>query len=312
MIINNELERGKYRVKYFVKGWYENSNKAKKTIEEYNHYYKSIENQLSASVKNILRDRHDTHIMNTYFIENNYIMELEEHIWGKANIIFHNATVKHSNDIKDEYWLYDEIYKVLDKIELHILLNKSEIIIICDDAYITVEDKAYFKNLYIKEDYNINIMDNKDNIASTILNKEKVCGFIMLNSWEQLIYSFIQVYMHIRYYKYNNIDDKLENHYYKCYPNLSPEGKQKIYEKLFIALEEKLINSIKILEKYKHIIKEKELDSMINKFLEIYNKKDVSVEDKNQLYLNLGEQITFDLCNIYKRILECINADLIK
>ncbi len=120
MIINNELEIGKYRVKYFVKGWYKNTNKAKKTIEEYKHYYKTIENQLSASVKNILRDRHDTHIMNTHFIENNYIMELEEHIWGKANIIFHNATVKHSNDIKDEYWLYDEIYKVSDKIELHI------------------------------------------------------------------------------------------------------------------------------------------------------------------------------------------------
>ena len=131
----------------------------------------------------------------------------------------------------------------------------------------------------------------------------------MLNSWEQLVYSFIQIYTHINYYKYNNIENKLVNNYY----NLTLEEKQNTYKNLFSMLEENLINSIKILEKYKEIIRGKEIDKVINKFLEIYNKRDMAMERKNQLYLNLDEQIiSSDLNNIYKRILECVNADLIK
>lgn len=297
-------------MKYFIKGWYEDNSKVEKIRREYNNHYKSIEDKLSANVKNMLKGRHDTHIIKTFFIENNYIMELEERIWGTANIIFCNATVKHSNNIKDEYWLYDEIYQVSDKIEIHISFNKSDIIIMCDDAYISIEDKDYFKDLYVKEDYNIDIADNnKVDIANMVMDKESVCGYIMLNSWEQLVYSFIQIYTHINYYKYNNIEDKLVNHYY----NLSLEKKQNTYKNLFSMLEENLINSIKILEKYKEIIKGKEIDNVINKFLEIYNKRDMAMERKNQLYLNLDKQIkSSDLNNIYKRILECINADLIK
>lgn len=297
-------------MKYFVKDWYEDSDKAYKIMKEYDTHYKSIEYKLSSNVKNVLRDRHDTHIINTSFIENNYIMELEEHTWGKANIIFCNATVKHSDNIKDDYWLYDEIYLVSDKIEIHISFGKSDTIIVCDDAYISIEDKDYFKNLYEREDFKIELADtDKEDIANTVINKEHICGNVMLKPWELLIFSFIQIYSHINYYKYNNIQDKLINHYY----NLSPEEKENMYRHLFSELEEKLIKSINILDKHKNIIKSQELENVIDKFLEIYNKKDTPIETKNQLYLNLDKQIPLcDLNNIYIRILECINANLTK
>lgn len=296
-------------MKYFVKGWYEDNSKAEKIIREYNNYYKSIEAKLSASMKNMLKGRHDTHIIRTYFKENNYIMELEERIWGKANIVFCNATLKDNSNIKDEYWLYDEIYPILDKIEINILLNKSEIAVVCSDAYININDKDYFKTLYIKEDFNIDLADNnKNHIANTVIDKENMCGSIMLKSWEELVYSFIQIYSHIKYYKYNNIEDKLVYHYY----NLSSEDKKNMYKILFSDLEKSLIKSIKILQQYQAVIKEKELDNIINKFLGIYNQNDISMQRKNELYLNLDKKITCNLNNLYKRILECIDTNIIK
>lgn len=293
-------------MRYFANGWDENNVKAEKTIHEYHNYYKSIENDLPDNFKYVIRDRHDTHIVNTYFIENNYVMELEEHIWGKAKIIFCNATIKHCTHIKDDYWLYDEVYKVLDKIELHILFSSAEIVIMCDDAYINVEDKNYFKSLFEKEKYDNDVTD--DTIATVVVDKESTCGFVELKPWEQLIFSFIQIYTHIKYYKYNNIEDKLVN---TCY-NLSYEERQNMYEYLLSTLERRLINSIEILQKYKEIIKDKELDNIINNFLTIYNKKNISMEKKNQLYLDFGKNISFDLAKTYKKILECIEANLIK
>lgn len=313
LIISNAFDSVKFRkrenrVKYFVKDWCKNQKKAKEIIRKYNTYYKSIENKLSINIKNILDGRHDTHIVKTYFTGNNYIMELDECIWGKAKIIFCNAAVKYNSNINDEYWLYDEIYKVLDKIELHISFSKSDIIIICEDAYISIEERNYFKELYLKEDFNIEVANNnKIDIANTVINKKGTCGNIMLKPWEKLIYSFIQIYIHINYYKYNNIEDKIANQYH----NLSAEDKNNIYKILFSNLEENLIDNIKVLEKYKYIINEKELDNLIDKILEIYNTKGISIEYKNELYLNLENQIIFNCNNIYKRILQCIDENLI-
>lgn len=294
-------------MKFFVKGWYEDYNKAEEVMRKYHNYYRTIENQLPDSIKNVLKGRHDTHIVNTFFENNNYIMNLDEHEWGKPSIIFSNAIIKKTANIENEYWLYDEVYLQLDKIELHISLSKSDIVIVCDDAYISVEDKDYFKKSYAKEDFNIDLGNNKEDIANTVINKEKICGFIMLQPWEKLIYSFIQIYLHINYYQYNNIEDKIEKHYY----NFSEEEKQNKYKILLLEFEESLRNSISILQKYKTIIDDKELDSVIKRFLETLD-SDVTLKEKNQLYLNLCKQSPKNPNKIYRRILECINGNLIE
>lgn len=294
-------------MKFFVKGWYEDYSKAEEVMRKYHNYYRTIENQLPDSIKNVLKGRHDTHIVNTFFENNNYIMNLDEHEWGKPSIIFSNAIIKKTDNIENEYWLYDEVYLQLDKIELHISLSKSDIVIVCDDAYISVEDKDYFKKSYAKEDFNIDLGNNKEDIANTVINKEKICGFIMLQPWEKLIYSFIQIYLHINYYQYNNIEDKIEKHYY----NFSEEEKQNKYKILLLEFEESLRNSISILQKYKTIIDDKELDSVIKRFLETLD-SNVTLKEKNQLYLNLCKQSPKNPNKIYRKILECINGNLIE
>jgi len=295
-------------MKYFVRDWDNNSIKSKEIMQKYSDYYKNIEKHISINIKNALYNRHDTHIFKTYFQEKDYVMELEEKIWGNAYIIFKNANIKKDINIKDEYWLYDEIYKVKEKYKIHILFNKSEIIIECDDIYIKVKDKDYFKNLYLKGFYNIDISNNdKKNITNVVKDKEFICGYSMLNTWEKLIYSFIQIYMHIQYYKYNNIEEKLENYYY----NLSIEEKKSTYQTLFSELEEKLIRSVKILEQHKEKINKKDLNNIINKFFRIFNEKHITIERKNQLYLKLGEEIVVDFNNLYRIILQYINENII-
>lgn len=296
-------------LRYFIKDWDKDSSKAEKIVKEYNNYYKSIEDKLSSNVKSVLIGRHDTHIIKTYFKENNYIMELEKRVWGKANIIFSNATIKDSNNIQDEYWLYDEIYLSLDKLEIHILFSQSDIIIACDDVYTQIEKENYFEKLYEKEDFDIDLTNNnKKNIINTVMDKEFVCGYRMLESWEKLIYSFIQIYRHINYYKYNNIEEKVLNSDY----NLSLKEQEELYRTLFLSLEEKLISSIKILDKYKEIINEKELENIIYKFLKVYNDDNLTIKKKNDLYLAINEKLSFDLTKIYQSILQCIQYSLIK
>lgn len=243
-------------MKYFVRDWCEDINKRKKIMQEYNDYYKTIEQQISVNVKNVLRNKHDMHIVKAYFQEKDYVMELEEKIWGKAYIIFKNTIVKHNSSIEEEYWLYDEVYKKQDKYEIHILLSKSDIIIMCEDAYISINSKNYYKDMYIKEDYNIDLADNnKKDIANIVIDKEFTCGYAMLDQWEKIVYSFIQIYKHVNYYKYNNIDNTMERKYY----NFSMREKEEIYSNLLSELEERLNKSVKVLEMNNQIIQSKEL-----------------------------------------------------
>ena len=109
----------------------------------------------------------------------------------------------------------------------------------------------------------------KENIIQTVIDKEIICGYDKLKKWEQLIYSFYEIYSHIHYYNYNSIDEAVEHYPYY----LSEEEKQDRYKALFTDLEERLIRSIKALEEYREVIKEKELDEVISKLLEVYNKK---------------------------------------
>ncbi len=302
-------------MKYFVNGW-ETRKNSEKIIEQYDKYYCSIENQLSDNVKRAINYRHDTHIVKTYFEDTDYIMELDEEIWGKGKIVFTNATVRHNSDKKDVYWLYEEIYKVTDKLEIHISFykanKKSDIIVLCDDVYVRIEEKEYFKNLYNETISRLNENNNlkNDKIIQIIENKKMICGFYMLNIWEQLIFNFNQIYETIKYSKDKNIDDLIENYYYSC----SETEKENIYKEKFIEYEENIKENIKILMKYREILKEQGLRYIINSVLGVYNKNNISMKEKNQMYLKTNEKLLKDVNfgKIYMRILDCIAEGLIK
>ena len=130
----------------------------------------------------------------------------------------------------------------------------------------------------------------------------------MLNEWEKIIYSFIQIYIHINYYKYNSIDDTIERQYY----NFSTQERKEKYRQLLSELEERLNKSIKVLERNNQIMESKELSIIISEFLGVYNNKDISLYNKNQLYVNLSNEISSDINNIYISIIEYINNNLCK
>ena len=340
-------------MKYFKRGWFANPGKADDIIKKYEDYYKTIENHLSDNIKQVINHRHDTHIVKTYFENKNYIMELDEEIWGKAKFIFENADVKVTTKIEDEWWLYDEVYKVREKSEIHILFDKSEIIILCYDAHIEIEEREYFKKLrekrkkdgkkVITKEENIKslmeiynqathfnekerqeflemllseeITDTEldpiwdDEIVNTVTSKEHVSGVNLLRKWENLIYSFYNIYIHVKFYKNNNIEDILIRQYY----NYSIKEKEEIYIKLFKNLEENIIKNINIVKKYNDIIGNRNLNYVIEQLQGVYNRKNMHIKEKNQLYLKLNERLmNIDFDSIYERILECINEDLIK
>lgn len=340
-------------MKYFKRGLFAKSEKIDDIIKKYESYYKTIESQISDSLKQVMKHRHDTHIVNTYFENKNYIMELDKEIWGKARLIFENADVKVNGKIQDEWWLYDEVYKTGEKTEIHILFDKIEAIIICVDAHIEIDENEYFKKLNEKrkkdgkkiitkeehmnslmELYNQAIHLNKgerqkflkmlslekitdteldsvwdDEIISTVENKEHITGLNLLEKWERLIYSFYNIYTHVKFYKNNNIEEILVRQYH----NYSDKEKEEIYIKLFKNLEENIINNINIIRKYDDIIGNHNLNYVIEQLQGVYNRKDVHIKEKNQLYLKLNERLMdIDFDSIYERILECINEGLIE
>ena len=339
-------------MKYFKRGWFSNPKEIEGIINEYENYYKTIENQLSDNIKQIMKHRHDTHIVKTYVENKDYIMDLDEEIWGKAKFVFRNAEIKINGKIEDEWWLYDEVYKVGDKIEIHILFDKADIIIICDDAHIEIKENEYFKKLnenrknrkkiIAKEEnmkslielYNqathLNEEEKKefleillsekiteteldsiwyDEIVNTVTNKAHINGLHSLKKWEKLIYSFYETYLHVKFYKNNNIEDILMRQYYNC----SNKEKEEMYILLFRNLEKNIIENITILKKYDNVIGDNNLKYVIEQLQEVYNRKNMPIEKKNQLYLKLNERlIDIDFNSIYERILDCINEGLIE
>ncbi len=300
-------------MKYFVRGWFIDSEKADKIMKEYNGYYRTIENQLSDSTKNLLRHRHDTHIVRAHFIGKDYVMELDKKIWGQVKFVFYNAKVQlnDGDKIKNECWLYDEIYKLQNKIEIHILFVAVDAIITCDDAGVSIEEKEYFEELYKKEDYTMDLSQTtKTSIQNAIINKAMTCGNEKLKSWEKLIYSFLEIYSHINYYKNNTIEEKVEGHYSYS----SKKEKEEIYKFLFDDLEKKITNHANTLKKYEDIIKINNFNYMVNKLIETYSSGNTPMEQKSFTYLVINEEILnqVDFKQIYKRILDCIDKGLIK
>ncbi len=326
-------------MKYFKRGWYANPKDVDRIIESYNSYYRTIENQLSDNVKQVMKHRHDTHIVEAYMEGKNYVMELDEEIWGKARFIFENANAQINGKIEDEYWLYDEIYKLEDKIEIHILFDQADVIISCDNAHVEVEQKEYLKkiydkmkskekdettdkfiesieksdmsknekehlkSLYLRDDIKpIYPIPNKIYLSEVIENKTGTCGYDLLRKEEKVISQFIYMYTFVKHNKINENAKQLHNKY-------SIEEKE-----IYIKIEKDIIKSIETLREYEDIFAIKELNYIIEKLLEIYNKKDISGQEKNQLYIETNEKLQkeIDFGKIYMRILDCIAEGLIK
>ena len=67
------------------------------------------------------------------------------------------------------------------------------------------------------------------------------------------------------------------------------------------------------LKKYDNVIGDNNLKYVIEQLQGVYNRKNMHIKEKNQLYLKLNERLmNIDFDSIYERILECINEDLIK
>lgn len=164
-------------------------------------------------------------------------------------------------------------------------------------------------NIYKEEnnDMKLNyIFDDK--IINAIIDKEIIIGTKILKNWEQLIYYFYQIYIHATAYKYNNIDELMVNHYY----TYSRKEQEEIYIQLFQNLEEDILESISTLRKYQDLIKDNELNYILNLLQGVYNKKNISMKEKNQLYLKTnGELDHINFNRIYTKILECINQGII-
>lgn len=291
----------------------------KSVEEEKNH--KIEERELLENAEKILNNRHDTHIVKMYFEKNNFIMDLDKKVWGQARIVFINASVKYNNtrektntmnneEIQNEYWLFYKIHKTFNNLKIDISLSKYDISILCNDIYVKVEEKEYFNKLYESCTINLyeEIYDDKEGIANAVLDKEINCGKKKLTTWEQLLFSFVQIYEHFSSYRYRNIDTLMGMNYY----NYSLKEQEKIYIQLFKNLEKNIIESVQILEEYQDIINEKELKEIIIELLTIYNKEKIKIADKNKLYLQLTYDMNIDFNRIYKRILDCIYEGLIK
>lgn len=292
-------------MKYFTRKWAEDPFENPRVMLEYEKYYKTIEKQIPENMQRIIKDRHDTHISRAYFKENDYVMETSKEIWGCAKFIFKNATLIENGRIEDEWWLYNEIYKLENKLEIHILFDRADVVITCDNMQMEIEKIEYFKDLYGKknklgEDYD-NILDNE--IVTTVINKEFICG--TLEDWEQIIFSFSQIY----YMKNINIEDTMIYNYCK----LTQNEKNEIYEKTFKNFEENLEIHIKTLNKYRNLIKDNDLNYVIDELMKAYNRQDILLKEKNKLYIQTNKKFAnIDFNKIYIKILNCINDRLIK
>lgn len=295
-------------MKYYTRKWSEDPFDNPRVMLEYEKYYETVENQIPDNIRKIIRERHDTHISKAYLEKNDYIMEAPREIWGSAKFIFKNAIVTTNGKIEDECWLYNEIYKRGNRLEIHILFTEADTIIVCDDIQSEITEKEYFRDLYEKKDKTKEKDEHYDNILNdeiviTILNKEFITG--TLENWEKIIFAFAQIY----YMKNFNIEDTMIYNY--C--NFTEDEKEEIYTKTFEIFEKNLKIYLETINKYKDVIKDIDLNYIIDKLYEVYNKQDIPIKEKNNLYLKLGENLKdIDFNKVYERILDCISKELIK
>ena len=135
-----------------------------------------------------------------------------------------------------------------------------------------------------------------DEIVNTVTNKAHINGLHSLKKWEKLIYSFYETYLHVKFYKNNNIEDILMRQYYNC----SNKEKEEMYILLFRNLEKNIIENITILKKYDNVIGDnnepvKAIKEEINKQVE--NIKTTTSIDKVEEALENAEKAVKALAN---------------
>lgn len=106
-----------------------------------------------------------------------------------------------------------------------------------------------------------------------------------------------------------NIEDTMIYNYCK----LTQNEKNEIYEKTFKNFEENLEIHIKTLNKYRNLIKDNDLNYVIDELMKAYNRQDILLKEKNKLYIQTNKKFAnIDFNKIYIKILNCINDRLIK
>lgn len=118
-----------------------NKNYVEKMMEDYNQEF---EKQFSTNKPQFLEkfSFHDSNIIKTEKVNNDLILHLDnEYSFTSVNkIVFKDATIIKSDcTLKEEWlcWLYEEIYKISNGYEIHILLrddNLYDLVIQCSDV----------------------------------------------------------------------------------------------------------------------------------------------------------------------------------
>ena len=116
-------------------------NQTKKAMEDYCVYYKQIIESLPAGIQNL--NMHDCEITNVSFNGNDFVMNIDSDggYVEISKLVLKNAKItQHIENLVGATWLYDEVYQVDGKYELHILLltenweSLEEMIILIDNV----------------------------------------------------------------------------------------------------------------------------------------------------------------------------------
>lgn len=122
----------------------ENSKSMQRTLEEYRNYYKESSKSFDKKVVDNI-NFHDCYITNINQTEKALTI-LFDNSGGFTDIdevIFENyKVIKQDGLLQNTWWLYDEIYKVNDKYELHVLLQNKNMDLL--------EFIIYFENIVFK------------------------------------------------------------------------------------------------------------------------------------------------------------------
>ena len=126
-------------MKYFTEQWYQNcqvsgrseriENQIQKTINDYWEYCRQIESCLPDCIKTIHSIQHgcrmhDCVVVSSGFLCKDFFMEFDSKggFCSINKLTFVNAEIMTKNmELRDVFWLYDEVYIQEDRYEMHIL-----------------------------------------------------------------------------------------------------------------------------------------------------------------------------------------------
>lgn len=124
----------------------ENKHSVDRTMEQYRKYYRMAVQSFDKGMVESIRF-HDCRIIKTDNSSGDLILHFDN-TGGFTDInevIFENySIIKQDNLLEDSWWLYDEIYKVNDKYELHVLLQNKNMDL--NDFIISVDNIVFNRN----------------------------------------------------------------------------------------------------------------------------------------------------------------------